>query len=103
MRGMFYGWLIVIGIAFISFVIGGMGGLNAGLFVKPMEHDIGIRQSTFGWAQSARLLTFAASGWVVGRLLDRGGVRLLLAVAGATLGASIAGLALVSSGWQVVA
>jgi MFS family permease len=68
-----------------------------------MEQDIGIRQSTFGWAQSARLLTFAASGWIIGRLLDKGGVKLLLAAAGGTLGASIAGLALVSSGWQVVA
>src|SRR3954465_4870007 len=99
-RSVFYGWVIVPGIGFISFVMGGMGGLNAGLFVKPMEHDIGIRQATFGWAQSARLLTFAASGWVIGRLLDKGGVRLLLAAAGATLGASIAGLALVNSGWQ---
>jgi MFS family permease len=102
-RSIFYGWVIVAGIAFVSFVIGGMGGLNAGLFVKPMEHDIGIRQSTFGWAQSARLLTFAASGWVIGRLLDKGGVQLLLAAAGATLGVSIAGLALANNGWQVVA
>src|SRR5215207_3943213 len=102
-RGLFYGWVIVVGIAFISFVVGGMGGLNAGLFVKPMEHDIGIRQSTFGWAQSARLLTFAASGWLIGRMLDKGGARWLLAAAGAALGASIVGLALVSSGWQVVA
>src|SRR5215213_8358808 len=99
-RGIFYGWIIVVGIAFISFVIGGMGGLNAGLFVKPMEQDIGIRQSTFGWAQSARLLTFAASGWLIGRMLDKGGVRLLLAAAGATLGVSIDGLALVNNGWQ---
>ena len=100
---LFYGWVIVIGLAFVSFVIGGIGGLNAGLFVKPMEEDIGIRQSTFGWAQSARLLTFAGSGWVIGRLLDKGGVRLMLAAAGAALGVSIAALSLVSEGWQVVA
>src|SRR6478672_8273139 len=99
----FFGWVIVVGLAFVSFVIGGMGGLNAGLFVKPMEQDIGIRQSTFGWAQSARLLTFAGSGWVIGRLLDKGGVRLMLPAAGAALGVSIAALALVSDGWQVVA
>lgn len=102
-RPLFYGWVIVAGIAFVSFVIGGMGGLNAGLFVKPMEQDIGIRQSTFGWAQSARLLTFAASGWVIGRLIDKGGVRWQLALAGALLGTSIVGLAFVSSGWHVVA
>src|SRR5215213_2729893 len=96
----FYGWVVVVGLAFVSFVIGGMGGLNAGLFVKPMEEDIGIRQSTCGGAQSARLLTFAASGWVIGRLMDKGGVRLMLAAAGETLGASIDGLALVNNGWQ---
>src|SRR5580765_54098 len=99
----FYGWLIVVGLALVSFVIGGMGGLNAGLFVKPMEHDIGIRQSTFGWAQSARLLTFAGSGWVIGRLIDTGALRLLLTAAGAVLEVSIARLAMVSSGWQVLA
>ena len=31
-RGIFYGWFIVVGIAFVSFVIGGMGGRSFGCF-----------------------------------------------------------------------
>lgn len=39
---LFYGWYIVAGLATISMVSVGMGGMNLGLFVIPMQDELGI-------------------------------------------------------------
>src|SRR5689334_13003819 len=55
----FYGWYVVVGLALISAVMTGMGGINLGLFIAPMEKDLGIGRSIFGLAQTARLIGFS--------------------------------------------
>jgi MFS family permease len=79
-----------------------MGGVNLGLFIKPMRDELDIGTSVFGWAQTARIIGFAASGWLLGRLIDKHGARLLLAVAGVVAGAAMIALANVEEGWQIV-
>ena len=79
-----------------------LGSLNFGLFVKPMGDDLEIGRAVFGWAQSARQATSAATAPVVGGLIDRFGVRVLLATAALMTGAALAGLSLISDGWQLV-
>jgi len=98
----YYGWVIVAGLALVGAVSAGMGGVNLGLFVDPMSEDLGIGKAAFGWAQTARLVGFAASGWLIGRLIDRHGARVPMAVAGVCAGAAILGLSLVESGWHIV-
>lgn len=80
----------------------GMGGVNLGLFIKPMRDEMDIGTSIFGWAQTARIIGFAASGWLIGRLIDKHGARLLLALAGVFAGGAMFALANVQAGWQIV-
>ncbi len=100
--GIFYGWWIVFGLALVSAAMTGMGGVNLGLFVAPMEEDLGFGQSLFGLAQTARLVGFSVTGWLVGRYLDRFGARLPLIVAGLIMGLSVAAVSLIDAGWQMV-
>ena len=99
----YYGWVVVAGMALVGMAITLMLGANVGVFIRPMGDDLGIGSTPFGLAQTARLLAFAASGLVVGRLLDRFGARVPMAAAGAALGAAVAALGAVREGWQVVA
>src|SRR3990172_9019818 len=101
-RGVYYGWVIVGGLALISVASGAMGNLTVALFIQPMTDDLGISKLEFGLAQSARLLGFGASGWFLGRILDRHGARIPLAIAGALGGLVAVGLASLSSGWQIM-
>jgi MFS family permease len=98
----YYGWIIVAGLAAVGAVSTGMGGVNLGLFIKPMRDELGIGTSVFGWAQTARIIGFAASGWLIGRLIDKHGARMLLAAAGLLAGGAMFALANVQEGWQIV-
>jgi sugar phosphate permease len=81
----------------------GMGGVNLGLFIKPMRDDLGIGTSVFGLAQTARLFGFALSGWIIGRFIDRRGARIPLVIAGLMAGGAMIGLSQVTAGWQIIA
>ena len=98
----YYGWVMVVGLAAVGMVSAGMGGVNFGLFIPSMSKDLGLSQVYFGWAYSARLIGFSLTGWYLGRLIDRHGARIPLAVAGVFLGCVMAGLAALEQGWQLI-
>ena len=98
----FYGWIIVAALGFAGGVSTFMGIGNFGIFVAPMSEDLGVGNSAFGWALSARLLGFAVSGPLIGRLIDQRGSRVPLAVAGVLFGGSAAAMSLVDAGWQMI-
>jgi MFS family permease len=100
---LYYGWVIVAGLMAVGAVSTGMGGVNLGLFIKPMRDELGIGTSVFGIAQTARLIGFALSGWFLGRIIDRRGARLPLALAGLFAGGAMIALSQVVAGWQIVA
>ena len=79
-----------------------MGIGNFGIFVAPMSEELGLGNSAFGWALSARLFGFAASGPFIGRLLDSRGSRVPLAVAGLMLGGAAVAMSLIDTGWQMI-
>ncbi len=99
----FYGWYIVMGLATVSMVSVGMGGMNLGLFVQPMNEELGITHSYFGLSQTARLIGFSLSSWLIGRILDEHGARVPMAIAASMMGLIMVGLSLVQNGWQLVA
>ncbi len=101
-RRVFYGWYIVAGLAAISAAATGMGGINMGLFIKPMGDELDIGQSFFGLAQTSRLIGFIATSWLIGRYLDRHGARLPLVIAGLVAGSAVMLLAVITEGWQLV-
>ena len=102
-KRIFYGWYVVGGVALVSMVSAGMTGVGFGLFVKPIEEELGIPQAYFGWALSARLLGFAITASFIGRLLDRYGARWMLVVAGLAMGVLVFSLGLITEGWHLVA
>jgi MFS family permease len=99
----FYGWVIVAVMAATGALSMALGTLNFGLFVKPMGDDLGIGRAIFGWAQSVRQFASAATAPLVGGLIDRFGVRLLLAAAAVFTGGALVGLAFVADAWQLLA
>ena len=68
-----------------------------------MKEELCIKQSFFGMTQTARLVGFSVSGWLIGRILDRYGARIPLFIAGSFMGLAMVGLYYVQTGWQLVA
>lgn len=101
-RRFFYGWVIVAGLLASGSVITAMGGVNSGQFIKPMTEELGIGQTWFGWAQTARLIGFAGSSYFIGRIIDARGARLPMLAAGLIMGGVLVGLSQVHHGWQIV-
>ena len=99
----YYGWVIVAVMGLVTAVSLALGGVNFGFFIKPMSDDLGISQAFFGWAQTARLVGFALTSFLVGKALDRFGARLPLAIAAALMGGAVFALALITEGWHLVA
>ncbi len=100
---LYYGWVIVGSLAFISMFMGGLMGLNYGLFIPHMARDLNIPHTYFGFALASRSVGMALSGPRIGRLLDRIGPRRMLALAGVIGGALVAAQSLADSGWQLIA
>lgn len=90
------------GLAAAGMVSAGMGGINFGLFIQPMSQDLGIKHYIFGWAQTARLVGFSASSWFIGRMLDRYGARVPMAIAGFFMLLAMFGLSRVKTGSQLL-
>ncbi len=99
----FYGWVIVAVMTVVGGVTMAMAGFNFGLFIRPMERDLGISRQTFGWALSMRQIAGAVTGPFVGRTIDRRGARLLLIGATAVTCLGMVGLSFVQTGWQLIA
>ena len=84
----------------VNFATMATGTLNFGLFVLPMSDDLGMSRGFIGWSQTTRMLAGGVSGFILGRLLDRHGPRVLIAVASLTTGACMVGLVYIQDAWQ---
>jgi len=98
----FYGWVVVAVLAVTGGLTMGMGSLNFGLFIKPMGDDLGAGRAIFGWAQSSRQFASAFTAPLVGPLIDRFGVRVMLAVAALLCAGAMVGLSIIDAGWQII-
>lgn len=98
----FYGWVIVAVMALSGTLSMALGGLNFGLFIKPMDDELGVGRAVFGWAQSARQVASALTAPVVGGLIDRFGARLLLAFSALLTGGALIALARATEGWHII-
>jgi MFS family permease len=98
----YYGWLLVGGLSVVGAVNMSLGGVNFGSFIAPMRSDLGISNTVFGLSSTVRTLSTGIFSPYLGRLLDRHGSRVPLAVAGFLIMAILIGLAFVQSGWQLL-
>ena len=99
-KRLFYGWVIVATMFVINFVTMATGTLNFGFFVLPMGNALNMSRSQFGWAQTTRGLSAGLSSFVIGRLVDRYGPRVLTVATCAIIGACLLGIGRVNSYWQ---
>ena len=99
----FYGWVVVSALSVAGGLTMAMGVGNFGVFVAPMRESLDVGSTPFGLGLTVRLLGFAATGPIVGRLLDRYGSRGPLSITIVLFGASVAALGLVREAWQMVA
>lgn len=79
-----------------------MWGANYGLFVRPAGDALGVGQSVFGWAHTARIVAVGVASPFIGRLLDRYGARWPLAAAGLLTGLIVLGLGAATQPWHLI-
>lgn len=103
LRELYYGWIIVAVMTVAGGATMAMAGFNFGLFIRPMQQDLGISRQTFGWAIAVRQVAGAFTGPQIGRIIDRHGARWLLILATLVSAGSMVGLAHVTRGWQLIA
>ena len=96
----FYGWMIVGALFVVNLGVHATANFSFGLFVIPMSSDLGISRSLIGWVQTSRLAAGGVSSYVIGKLLDRYGARVILAVTGLIAGLAVMGLSLIDHVWQ---
>ena len=89
---LFYGWIIVATLFVVNFVTQCAGTLNMGLFVIPMCTELGISRGLFGWLSTSRALSGSVSGFFLGRILDRFGPRILIALSALITGLCLFGM-----------
>ena len=83
LRGVFYGWWIVVAVTLIITISNGLANFTFGLLVVPMAADLGVSRGLIGWLPTARLVGNSGMNIVLGPLVDRHGARVLLAIAAA--------------------
>ena len=98
----FYGWTIVAGLSVVGAVNMSLGGVNFGSFISVMGKDLGVSRFTFGLANSARSISTGLAAPFLGRLIDRFGPRIPLAIAGLLVIVALTGMAFINAGWQMV-
>ena len=98
----FFGWRVVAVSAAANAVSMGLGTLNLGLFIQPMEADLNISRAEFGAAGSVRQVAGAFTSPTIGKLIDKHGVRYLLPIA-TLVGCICLGLvAFIDASWQLL-
>ena len=98
----YYGWVIVASMFLVNFASMATGTLSFGLFVLPMGSALGMSRSTFGWAQTIRTLAAGLSSFVIGRLVDRYGSRVLIVVSAVIIGGCLIGISYANAPWQLL-
>ena len=99
----FYGWIVVSALSVAGGFTMSMGIGNFGVFVAPMQDALGIGSAPFGLGLTARLIGFAVSGPIIGKVLDRFGARGPLSATVVVFGAGVVLLGQIQAGWQMIA
>lgn len=86
----------------INFSTMATGNLNFGLFVLPMGQALGMSRSQFGWMQTTRRVSASFSSFLVGRLIDRYGPRVLIVVGAPIIGICLILVSRTTAPWQVI-
>ena len=87
----------------INFSTMATGTLNYGLFVLPMQSELGISRASFGWMQTTRRLSAGVLSFAVGSLIDRYGARVYICIAAVFIGGCLLLLSVSIHTWHFIA
>lgn len=97
---LFYGWCIVAVAIVAQFVAVGTQTYAAGIFLKPMTHDLGWSRESYSAVQTVSTVVMGGFGLLIGGLIDRRGPRMLMFMGGVIAGSALAGTSQVHNLWQ---
>ncbi len=80
LRGLYYGWVILLTVAFTEMVSWGVLYYAFTVFLKPMQISLGWSTGEITGAFSLALLCGGVAALIIGRWLDRYGARLLMTI-----------------------
>jgi MFS family permease len=99
-RGFFYGWIVVACTFTVLCMAYGIQ-FTFGVFMPFISADTGWNRGSLSFPYSLYLFVYSALGIVTGRLTDRLGPRIVLAVGGCLLGGGVMLMSRVHALWQI--
>ena len=99
----YYGWIIVVGAFFGTFIGGGLQSFTFSVFLLPMSDDLGWSRTALTGALTFRLITAASLAPIFGPMVDKYGPRFLMVAAAVIGGVAALLLSRVTQLWQFYA
>ena len=96
----FYGWAVVLAAFSASFGEVPAFGPILGIFMKPIEDELGWSRATIAAGFTIGSLFGALASMVVGRLVDRFGARFVVGIAGILISSSMLAISQIQEPWQ---
>lgn len=96
----YYGWKVV-GVALLANMVGFGLIYGYGIFFKPLAAEFGWSRSVTAGAFSAYAIIHTFLAFLFGRMVDKFGPRIIVAIAGFCLGLSMILMSYVTSIWQL--
>src|ERR1700704_1896679 len=98
-RSVYYGWWVLGATALTEMLAIGSTSYAAGLFVLPLEHDLGLSRADANSSIPILFTGGALMSLLVGYLLDRFAVQRIMAIGAITFGFGMAIISMTSSVW----
>ena len=98
----FYGWWVVVSLAFLRFIGSGVGLGGRSLYVLPLQSTIGVSRASISSIFTASQLTIGLTGTLAGWLVDRFGARKVMVVCLLISAAGFYALAFANSLWMLI-
>jgi len=86
--GVYYGWYLVALCFVVNFLVLGLATHSFTVYMKPLEETFGWSRKAISAAMALATLAMAFTAPLVGRLIDRVGARVVMALGAGVLGAS---------------
>ena len=96
----YYGWAVVLASFVASFGEVPVNGPVIGVFIRPMQEELGWSRGTIALGFMIGSIVGALSSAIVGWLVDRYGARLVVVIAGVLITVSLLGLSTIQEPWQ---
>jgi len=100
-RRTYYGWVLVWALGISTIVSYGTTQYLFQVLVVPIQHDLGWSRAQISGAYSLTFVSAGLIGLVSGRIVDRRGARLLMALGSAVAGLALIALSQVHQLWQL--